>query len=74
MVERPELDLYRLDGIHPSIHGTYLAIDVVYATVFGKRPIGLAHLPRVIGGMSEEDADFLQRIVWETVQEYQAQQ
>jgi hypothetical protein len=75
MEERPELDLYYLDGIHPSIHGTYLAINVVYATVFGKSPIGLAYLAtRGRVGVTEEEAAFLQRIAWETVQEYQAQQ
>ncbi len=58
----------------------------MYATVFGESPIGLAYIPppetywvwsyklnRKIG-MTEEEAAFLQRIAWETVQEYQAQQ
>ena len=75
MEERPELDLYYLDGDHPSIHGTYLAINVVYATVFGKSPIGLAYQPtRGRVGVTEEEAAFLRRIAWETVQEYQAQE
>ena len=74
MEERPELDMYDSDEEHPSIYGTYLAVNVVYATVFGKSPIGLAYLPSEGGGVTEEEAAFLQRIAWETVQEYQAQQ
>ena len=71
MEERPELVYVEDADGHPSIHGTYLAVNVVYATVFGQSPIGLAGLPT---GVSEEEAAFLQRIAWETVQEYQAQQ
>jgi len=77
MEERPDLDLYDDDREHPSIYGTYLAINVVYATVFGESPIGLAYLPSEFAGVSdvtEEEAAFLQRIAWETVQEYQAQE
>ena len=74
MEERPDLDMYGSDREHPSIYGTYLAINVVYATVFEKSPIGLAYLPSEGGGMTEEEAAFLQRIAWETIQEYQAQQ
>ena len=61
----------RTDLVHPSIHGTYLAVNVVYATVFGESPVGLAYVPEYI---TEEEAAFLQRIAWETVEEYQAQQ
>ncbi|MBN2393923.1 MAG: hypothetical protein JXR84_24530 [Anaerolineae bacterium] len=71
MEERPELDMYSLDKEHPSIYGTYLAINVVYATIYEKSPVGLTYLP---DGITEEDAAFLQRIAWETVQEYQARQ
>ena len=45
MEERPDLDMYHSDREHPSIYGTYLATNVVYATVFGKTPIGLAYVP-----------------------------
>ena len=76
MEERSELDLYRLDGVHPSVYGTLLATNVVYATVVEESPIGIAYLPSVygFGDVTEEEAAFLQRIAWETVQEYQAQQ
>jgi hypothetical protein len=84
MEERPELDMFSTDEVHPSLYGTYLAVNVVYATVFGESPVGLAYVPpdrnfavstgKVTRGMSEEEAAYLQRIAWETVQEYQAQQ
>jgi hypothetical protein len=100
MEERPELKLVGPDGIHPSIHGTYLATNVVYATIFGQSPNSTTYLPsapshdcateekdeashdpaldayfagRVRGCVTEEEAAFLQRIAWETVQDYQAQ-
>ena len=69
MKDRPGLDLYAADREHPSIYGTYLAANVVYATVFGRSPVGLAFFP---SGMIESEAAFLQRIAWKTVQEYQA--
>ena len=86
--ERPDLNLYDEDLIHPSIHGTYLTICVLYATIFGQSPIGLSYLPVDMLGdddydallfmrkkwqMTEEEAAFLQRIAWETVVDYQKQ-
>jgi hypothetical protein len=62
-----------VDRDRPSIYGTYLAINVVYATIIGKSPIGLAYLPSPGGGVTEDAATFLQRIAWETVQAYQMQ-
>jgi hypothetical protein len=44
------------------------AVNVVYATLFDESPEGLTYCPR---GISEDEAAFLQRIAWETVQEYQ---
>jgi hypothetical protein len=70
MVERPDLNLYESDGRHPNIHGTYLAVNVVYATLFDESPEGLTYRPK---GISEDEAAFLQRIAWETVQEYQSE-
>jgi hypothetical protein len=61
------------DRIHPNIHGTYLTALTIYAAVFGKSPIGLTYLPSNYPGVTEEEGAFLQRIAWETVQEYQAQ-
>jgi hypothetical protein len=84
MVERPDVAVYSTDNVHPSLNGTYLAVNMVYATVFGQSPVGLAYVPPdgdssgstgdVIEAMSEEAAAFLQRVAWETVQAYQAEQ
>jgi hypothetical protein len=71
MKERPGLDLYAADREHPSIYGTYLAVNVVYAMISGKSPVGLTYFP---SGVAEEEAAFLQRIAWETVREYRAAQ
>lgn len=73
MKERPELDMYDTDREHSSIYGTYLATSVIYATVFEESPSGLSYLPPGRRGITEEEAAFLQRIAWETVQGYQAQ-
>ncbi len=79
MEERPDLDLYRSDKLHPSIHGSYLAANVFYAILFEKSPVGLSYLASYHDGaryddaVTEEQAAFLQRIAWETVQEYTAQ-
>jgi hypothetical protein len=73
--ERPDLDLYS-DGIHPNSTGSYLIGCVLYATIFGRSPIGLAHDIQGAGAdnwqIPEKDAADLQRIAWETVQDYQA--
>jgi hypothetical protein len=59
--ERPDLSLYVQDG-HPTTQGTYLAACVVYATLFGKSPVGLAYAPSAI---SRDEREFLQRIAAE---------
>jgi len=33
--------LYKNDGSHPTLHGTYLAACVLYATMTGKSPVGM---------------------------------
>ena len=66
--QRPDLAMYDSDAEHPSIHGTYLAVSVVYSTVYGESPEGLTYRPE---GITEEEAAYLQRIAWETVVEYQ---
>lgn len=71
MEERPDLDLYSSDKTHPSIHGSYLVVNVLYGTIFGESPIGLSYLPSMSPGVTEDEAAFLQRVAWETVQEYQ---
>jgi hypothetical protein len=93
--ERPDLNLYAEDGEHPSWAGIYLEGCVLYATLFGRSPVGLTYrmqgtapgdwqlssglerealmyLDGANWEISEKDAADLQRIAWETVQEYQA--
>jgi hypothetical protein len=62
--QRPDLNLYAPDREHPSIHGSYLATAVLYATVFDRSPIGFAYAP---AGITANDAQFLQTVAWETV-------
>ncbi len=91
MQELPDLELYARDG-HGNLHGTYLTLCVLYATIFERSPVGLAYhydvpadseesvIRRQMEYMkdwktiSDDEAAFLQRIAWETVQEYNAQQ
>src|SRR5687768_932055 len=65
MQQRPSLNLYAPDREHPSMAGTYLTTAVVYATVFGRDPSPAAYLPN---GISADEAAFLRRVAWETVQ------
>jgi hypothetical protein len=54
---------------HPSAAGTYLAVTVLYATIYGTSPEGLSYVPQK-GGLTKKDVAFLQRIAWETVEAY----
>jgi hypothetical protein len=65
--ERPGMTMYAPDLEHPSIHGMYLASCVVFATIYNQSPVGLTYTP---AGVSVEEASFLQRIAWQTVQDY----
>jgi hypothetical protein len=42
--------LYSADGLHPSLHGSYLAALVMYAVIAGKTPIGLPAVIRLRDG------------------------
>ena len=64
LAERPSLPIMGGDKEHETIHGTYLAASVIYATVYGESPTGCSYLP---AGVSAEEARFLQRIAWESV-------
>ena len=68
LAERPALAMLGGDKEHESIHGTYLAANVIYATLFRESPAGFKYYPP---GVSAEEAAFLQRIAWETVQAWQ---
>ena len=52
------LALWQTDGSHPSLLGSYLTACVLYATIFGVSPVGLA----APNGVSPETADRLQQV------------
>ncbi len=43
LIDHPEIFLFMNGGSHPTLHGTYLAACVFYATVFGESPVGLEY-------------------------------
>ena len=65
MSERPSLDMYDNDDEHPSVHGTYLAATTIYGVLFEDNPLGLTYRP---GGVSAEEAEFLQTMAWDEIQ------
>lgn len=65
---RPGLAILGKDREHETLHGTYLAANVIYATLFGVNPIGLSYRPQ---GVSAEEAAFLQGIAWSAVKDWQ---
>lgn len=69
--KHPEINLYFVDGRHPSLEGTYLTACVIFATLYNQSPVGGA----VATGsdMTPETAAALQQIVWDTVQRFQNQ-
>lgn len=67
--QRPNLNLYVADKRHPSLAGTYLAANVVYAALFKKSPVGVKYA----AGLDEDTARFLQGVAWDTVQDFYKQ-
>lgn len=51
--ERPELAMLGRDKAPESIHGVYLAANVIYATLLGQSTKGLPYYPT---GVSAEEA------------------
>ncbi|HSN41366.1 MAG TPA: DUF4886 domain-containing protein [Burkholderiales bacterium] len=67
--QRPDIQLHQsYDGSHPSLIGTYLAACVVYASLYGKSPVGNAY--DYYGRVDRETAAFLQRVADETVRRF----
>ena len=63
--------LHVADGSHGNVAGYYLAAAVLFETIFDKSCVGNSYLPK---GLTQEDADFLQRIAHETVENFHAEQ
>jgi hypothetical protein len=65
---RPDIRLHHDDGSHPSALGTYLAACTVFASVYGRSPVGN---PYDDGGRIDRDtAAFLQRVADDTVKKF----
>ena len=63
ITEYPQLNLWHMDGVHPSREGSYLSACVFYALIFQKSPEGLPYT----AGLSEEIVQVLQTTAAETV-------
>lgn len=67
--QRPDMQLHKsYDGSHPNLNGTYLAACVVYASLYGKSPVGNSY--DYFGEVDKETAAFLQRVAEETVRKF----
>ncbi len=51
-------DLFSSDGSHPSLHGSYLAACVFYATIYKRSPAGFSYT----AGLPLQEAQLLQNI------------
>ena len=63
---RPDLKLRTADRKHPTLAGTYLAACTFYAALHQQNPAGLSYT----AGLDPVDAAFLQRVAWDTVENY----
>jgi hypothetical protein len=63
---RSDLNLYVPDKRHPSLMGTYLAANVVYASLFKKSPVGNGYT----AGLDPSVAKHLQTVAWDTVKDF----
>ena len=67
--QRPDIKLHKdIDGLHPDLLGTYLAACVVYASLYGKSPIGNSY--DYYGKVHKDEAAFLQKVADETVRKF----
>ena len=62
MTERPYITLYNPDGSHPSAIGTYLAANVIFATITRK-----PYQSSYTAGLDPELAEYLQQVAQQTV-------
>lgn len=67
---KPDIQLHQdYDGSHPSLAGTYLAACVVYATLYGKSPVGNSY--DYYGRIDKATTAFLQKVAAETLEAFQ---
>lgn len=69
---KPTMKLHKdFDGSHPDLIGTYLAACTVYASVYGKSPVGNTY--DYFGKIDKETAAFLQQVAADTVKKFYGQ-
>ena len=67
--QRPDIQLHKtFDGSHPDLIGTYLAACVVYASLYGKSPVGNPY--DYYGKIDKDMAGFLQNVADQTVRKF----
>jgi hypothetical protein len=70
--QRPDMKLHKqFDGSHPDLIGTYLAACVVYASLYGRSPVGNPY--DYYGAIDKDTALFLQKVAEKTVQKFYGQ-
>jgi hypothetical protein len=68
---RPYIKLHKdFDGSHPDLIGTYLAACTVYASIYGKSPVGNSY--NYFGKIDKETTTFLQQVAEDTVKKFYA--
>jgi hypothetical protein len=66
---RPDMKLQQdYDGSHPTLIGTYLAACTVYASIYGKSPVGNSY--DYFGKVDKDTAAFLQQVAEDTVKKF----
>jgi uncharacterized protein DUF4886 len=66
---KPDIKLHKeYDGSHPDLIGTYLAACVVYASLYGRSPVGNSY--DYYGRINKETATFLQQVAEDTVKKF----
>jgi hypothetical protein len=66
---RPDIKLHQeYDGSHPTLLGTMLGAYTVYATLYGKSPVGNGYNFHQL--IAAEDAAFLQQVADDTVKKF----
>jgi hypothetical protein len=67
--QRPGIKLQMgYDGSHPTLAGQYLAASVVYASLYGKSPVGNPY--DYFGALDKDTKDFVQKVADDTVRKF----
>jgi hypothetical protein len=66
---RPQVELYRRDGVHPTPAGTFTAALSIFGMLFGRSPVGLPACLRLASGATAQVAPALAPVLQEAAQE-----